>query len=340
MFSGAAAGMAFLTRPTTVLVLPALFAQLLQSHCRQPFVNNTEYRFLKNALRFSTTYLPFAGISLLYNHYRFGSIFETGYSLIASRLGLDFFSGTSLLTGLSGFLVSPGKGFFFYSPVAILFFFSIKSFYKRHPGIAVAFTLLMSSYLIFLSKNIYWHGDWTWGPRYLLAITPFFIIPLAEIIDSPLWRKKVLRFSFYLIFLVSAVIQMAAVTVDCTKYFNNLKYISNVEFVISTGEGVQPISEPPTETYFKWSRSPILAQFRYIFEIGQNLNSFKLNTSYKSSPVLEQLKASPRLNLYDYWWIYIFFINKKQNVIFLVSAILFLSIYSGLKLYRWSRSDE
>jgi hypothetical protein len=90
---------------------------------------------------FALAFLPFLGLSFWYNFYRFGSIFETGFSLIARRLGLDFFAGTPFLTGLGGFLISPGKGFFYYSPVAILFFFSI-SLFKRHMGLARALSVL------------------------------------------------------------------------------------------------------------------------------------------------------------------------------------------------------
>ena len=61
---------------------------------------------------FSIVFLPFVCLNLWYNYYRFGSVFETGYSLIAMKTGLDFFSGTPLLTGLSGLLISPGKGLF------------------------------------------------------------------------------------------------------------------------------------------------------------------------------------------------------------------------------------
>lgn len=334
IFSGAAAGMAFLTRPTTVLALPALATMVLHSQYRNSNPKNTGFHLVKSVSQFTTAFLPFAGISLWYNDYRFGSVFETGYSLIASRLGMDFFSGTSLLTGLSGFLISPGKGFFFFSPIAVLFFFSIKSFYKRHTSVAAAFILLISSYLLFLSKNVYWHGDWTWGPRYLLAVTPFLIIPLAEIVDSPIWREKVLKHFIYFLFSISFVIQVAAVTVDCTKYFNNLKYIENVTFIHSTAEGVQPISEPPTEIYFNWSKSPIIAQFKYIIEIGKKLHQYQNKMVKKSSPVFDKFEASPRMNLYDFWWVYIFFINGNHSVLLLTFAMLSLSLYSAWKLFH------
>ena len=72
----------------------------------------------------------FAGLVLWYNYYRFGSIFETGFQLLAAKTGIDFFSGTLFLTGLRGLLTSSGKGFFYCSPIAIFFlllYLSIRS---------------------------------------------------------------------------------------------------------------------------------------------------------------------------------------------------------------------
>src|SRR4030066_26158 len=127
---------------------------------------------------------------------------------MAERMGINFFTNT-LFIGLSGFLISPGKGFFYYSPVAILFFFSIKPFLKKHLLLGISFILIMLSYLLFLSK-----------------------------------------------------------------YVITLRSIEKVQFIDVRGDGVQPMVEPPIATYFNWHKSPILAQFRFIYDITKEIKRY------------------------------------------------------------------
>jgi hypothetical protein len=289
----------------------------------------------KDIALFFITFLPFLALSLWYNYYRFGSIFETGYSLLAERTGLDFFTGTSLLTGLSGFLISSGKGFFYYSPVAILFFFSIKPFIKKHLAPAVCFICLIVSYLLFLSKNIYWHGDHAWGPRYILTLTPFFIMPLAEFFDSSKWlKKKFIKLFAYSIFTMSFIIQIAAVSVNFEKYFVNLSFEENVEFTKASGYGVQPIVEPPIETYFDWHRSPIIAQFRFIQSIVERINYYEYYELPDDASISEIIKVAPYLNVFDFWWVYIYFISGSYSGFIVALTLLLLAVYNGLRLRK------
>jgi len=287
-----------------------------------------------DGLIFGVAFLPFLLLALWYNYYRFGSVFETGYSLIAAKIGLDFFSGTPLLIGLEGFLVSPGKGFFYYSPIAILFFFSVRSFAKKHPGPAVAFVGVIVSYVLFLSRNVFWHGDWAWGPRYLLAVTPFFIIPVSLIIDSDRWQKRAsFRMLVYLIFAISVVIQMAAVSVDFQKYFQNMAQVEKVSFIVVGDKGIPCVSEPPFETYFDWHRSPILAQFKFIGQFAAGLRSYKYSKPPGDAPFSETIKHEPHMNLFDFWWLYKYYMEGTYSGVLAAIGLLFMAAYSGGRLW-------
>ena len=172
--SGISLGIAFNIRYTSVLIMPALLLMLTVHYLRKYELKDIVKKLFGDTVLFGLAFLPFLGLSFWYNFYRFGSIFETGFLLMAKRLGIDFFGGSSFLTGFGGLLISPGKGFFYYSPVAVLSFFSIRSFLRRHPGLGAGSICIVLSYLLFLSKNIYWHGDWAWGPRYILVIAPLY----------------------------------------------------------------------------------------------------------------------------------------------------------------------
>jgi hypothetical protein len=313
-------GFAFITRQTSVLVMLPIFIMAAAYYIKRHKLKEALRFLAKDTVLFALAFLPFIILIFWYNYYRFGSIFETGYSLIAARTGLDFFAGTSLLTGLKGFLISPGKGFFYYSPVAILFFFSIKSFIKKHAGLAICFICLMMSYLLFLSRNVYWHGDWAWGPRYLLAITPFMVIPIAGLFDSDKWLKNYFRRVIYFIFSVSLIVQVAAVSVDFQKYFITLRHYEKVEFTVAYGEGVQPIVVPPSDIYFDWGRSPIFTQFNFIYNIAVNLKNYTYFEPPKDAKLNKE--TSPHMNVFDFWWLYRYFIRGDYYG-FIVAIILF-----------------
>jgi hypothetical protein len=239
------------------------------------------------------------------------------------------------LRGLAGFLVSPGKGYFFYSPIAILFFFSIRPFAKRQQGIAASFILIIMSYLLFLSKNIYWHGDWAWGPRYLLVITPYLIMPTAAILDSDAWKTRgLLRRGVYILFGISLIVQLLAISVNHNKYFIYLQSDKGVKFTVAHGNNVQPIVEPPESTYFTLSMSPILTQTRFIREMMGNLKTYKYREPPDNAPYYEKARAIPAMNVFDFWWLYEYYVDGVR-VGFAVAVVLSLcAFYCAVRLWK------
>lgn len=328
-FSGIFLGVAFITRMTSVLVILPLSTLIIYYYPKGSNFKDTLKGilklFAKDFTLFSIAFLPFVCFLFWYNYYRFGNVFESGYQLIGESCGIEgLFVGTSLLTGLKGLLISPGKGFFYYSPAAILFFFSIKPFSQRNPGAAICFISIITTYLLFISKFLFWHGDFAWGPRYLLILTPFLIIPIAEIFDSVIWGKKsFIRKFISFIFVMSLAIQIAAISVDFQKYFNDLKVNQGVKFKVLYANGVQPIVEPPVETYFDWFRSPIIAQFRFVKEIAIKTISDKNLDPQKKADFEKKVEKVPNMNIFDFWWLYNFYINDSY-VGFISALVLFL----------------
>jgi hypothetical protein len=250
------------------------------------------------------------------------------------KTGLDFFSGTPLLKGLSGLLISPSKGFFYYSPVAILYFFSFRSFMKKHRSVSLAFLLIIIAYLLMLSKNIYWHGDWAWGPRYLLVITPFFLIPAAQLFDAQqLQRRHYFTILIYTVFFVSLLIQLAAISVNFQRYFFKLMYEEKVIFNVSIGDGVQRITEPPPEIYFNWKYSPIIYQIVSIYDIGKGLRYYKYYSPPDNANISEKLRASASHNLFDFWWLYRYYLEKSYSGFLAALLLLLFAIYTSRRLH-------
>jgi len=341
LFSSFCLGFAFITRLTALLILPALFLLIFNSIYRRSDVRTALKTLSRDVLLFSAVLLPFACLALWYNYYRFGSVFETGYSLIAMKTGLDFFSGTPLLTGLSGLLLSPGKGFFYYSPIAILALFSFRYFMKQHRSLSLAFLLIIASQLLLISKNIYWHGDWAWGPRYLLVLTPFFIIPIAGFLDSIEWRKKQFkRIAVCSIFALSLMVQIVAVSVYFQIYFFHIMYDDGVKFSVAEGPGVQKITEPPADIYFDWRFSPIIKTPVLMFDTAKRMMVYNYGEPPADASFYDQLKSDPYYNVLDYWWLYRYFADNSSSGFVGAVILILIAVYMAMKLRAIAQEYE
>ncbi|MEK7214067.1 MAG: hypothetical protein AAB289_00510 [Chloroflexota bacterium] len=84
-----------------------------------------------------------------------------------------------LLDGLFGNLLTPGGSIFAYSPPIVLGVFLWVRFFRAHRAEALLFVGLSVTYLLFFSSWSFWHGQWTFGPRYLWPVLPFMVIPCA-----------------------------------------------------------------------------------------------------------------------------------------------------------------
>ena len=125
--------------------------------------------------------LPFA----LYNARLYGSPLRTGYVAVG-----DLFT-TPFLTGLTGLTISSGKGIIWYSPPLLLALLGWWPFLRRHRAEALACLGISLAHLAFYSRIVFWHGDGSWGPRYLTIALPFLLLPMLGLLD--LRRLRTLR---------------------------------------------------------------------------------------------------------------------------------------------------
>jgi hypothetical protein len=111
----------------------------------------------------------FACIAYMWrNIYLFGSPFEFGYPPAAEGgKALNTFH-TPLLTGLFGYLFSPGKSIFIFAPVLLLAIFGWRSLWLRNRGLATVALLTPIAYMLFFATYTQWEGGYSYGPRYLI----------------------------------------------------------------------------------------------------------------------------------------------------------------------------
>jgi len=160
----------------------------------------------------------------------------------------------------------------------------------------------------------------------MLAITPFLIIPIAQIIDTDMWlRKKFLRSIIYALFSISLIIQITAVSVDFHKYFSYLQAEKKVQFIRA---------EPPSETYFDWHKSPILTQFKFVYEMAAVMKDYRYSEHHENAQLKEKIKLDPSMYLFDFWFVYRYYLNGERTILIAALVLLLITIYTTAKLLK------
>lgn len=175
--SGIAAMAAVGTKPHAALALPILALYLL-GRAAGPHLTSSG-RVGGAALAWGVGLALMAVPLLAFNAAIYGGPLRTGYS--ASRLTHQAFP---FLTGLYGMTISSGKGLLWYSPPLLLALIAARPFYRRHRAEALTCLLVVLVHLAFYSRLTLWNGDWAWGPRYLMIMLPFAILPLVAVLEG------------------------------------------------------------------------------------------------------------------------------------------------------------
>lgn len=139
---------------------------------------NSTLRWLTATAAFAAPVLLAAALLMLYNLVRFGNPFDTGYHFDA---GEGFTN--PLLAGLWGLLFSPYRGMFWHTPLFIASLVAFVPFARRHRSEASLIALLSIALVTLYSLWWMWWGGFAWGPRFLTPLTPFWVLPLAVVIE-------------------------------------------------------------------------------------------------------------------------------------------------------------
>ena len=183
LLSGIFLGTAYLVRQDAILVIIPLFFYFLYDMIRHD-------RKIINSICFIIPLISFYGFSQLIQYIREGV--PQGAAEISSTLGyLTQTTGQETQSfviipheNAFGLLFSPGVGLFIFAPILLTAFLSFPDFFKRYKLQSILFLSIISLFLIFYSHNGFWHGLNAWGPRYMLIIVAFLLIPLGASIEK------------------------------------------------------------------------------------------------------------------------------------------------------------
>jgi len=191
--------------------------------------------------------LPLLALLLVSNWWRFGSPLDLGYE----KVPLDH----PIAEGLYGFLLSPGKSIFLYAPaVAVGLVAAFFARRERRPEVLLVLGMAVIN-LLFFARFVHWHGDHSWGPRYLALSLPFFLVPVAAVAGNAPWRRAVL---------VAGALGAASALLGTVMYFNQYFAVAEVEL----GSGAD--AEGPRywkSLHFDAYWSPILGHARLLDDV-------------------------------------------------------------------------
>ena len=178
-------GLAFLTRLDSILFIIPLFFYFIY----EMFFPNHYSDFVRHGKKFIICLCFMAPLFSMYAIHNFIDFVRTttvDTTYIQGMLGSHAVLAPSIPVHLNSFglLFSPGVGLLIFAPILFTMFLSFPDFFKRYKLPCILFLALIGCYLLWWSTTTVWHGLIGWGPRYLLPLVPFLILPLGASIEK------------------------------------------------------------------------------------------------------------------------------------------------------------
>jgi len=220
LLAGFFAGYSYISRYASILSLPFFVFYLICSGWKE------RKSIVKNLAIFSIPLFIILFIQMYWNFYRFGSPLHLGVNKLP-------FLRKCFIPYSTGMLFSLSRSIFVFSPPLILGLLGIKKFIKEHKLEFISITVISLSFIIFYSFfgfGISLIGS-AWGPRYLVPITPFLLLPVCLFIDEIRWNKiltySILSLGFFIQFAAGfQPLQREAID----KYYGEIN-LSNIPFL-------------------------------------------------------------------------------------------------------------
>ena len=161
---GVAAGILFNSKLVYAVVLPILLAAPALG------LRRTGRSAWAAGAAFVASFGAFFAVAVLHNVVKTGNPLDSGY-----REAEGLFSG-DLLPALYGYTLSTGKSVFLYSPPLVLAVLGFREALQRRRLEAWTVIAVVIALAIASGEWRHWDGDWSWGPRYAVAVTPALML--------------------------------------------------------------------------------------------------------------------------------------------------------------------
>lgn len=314
--SGLVLGLAVTTKTTALVNLPVFILYLLYLS----YQRRAEFNWRSLLLPLLVWGSGIAGMIAIvgaYNYVRFGDPLQTGYSG-----GLALFSNP-LWVGLYGLVLSPGKSLFLFSPVLLLSIPAFWLFARRHAAEAAVCAGLTMVYLVVYGLYLFWHGDSSWGPRYMVFVMPFLVLPLAALLDwvaqpaHARWRAAVAALA-----VLSVLVELLGVLINFDIY---------------------PNQSVPEQRYYELQASPLFGHIHLLDSVLTNTQAIPPmpeGSIARFGWFFDPAQRHP----FDLWYLYIVYSGMQpRKILALIVPIVMLCLlglaWSGCALWQlWQRN--
>lgn len=227
---------------------------------------------------------------LWYNHLRFGDPLNSGYRNDVT-VAYD-----PTWTGFYGLLFSPGGSIFLYTPLTIAGIAGLPRLWRFDRSLAILFAGLCLVFLIFFGSLNSWEGGRSYGPRYLVPLLPFLVLPITWWLrpDAGIARRAVLAVGA-----VSLLVQIPGVLVDFSKV--GLDYARQHDAGLHTRLYGWKGSSLVVDTRAAWSAVPT--------SLGHLIRGDR-PAVIAAAPADQPDTLSQALSFsLDFWWVYLYFLG-------------------------------
>lgn len=178
--AGALAGFSVHAHVLNVVALPCLLGYALA-----PFVRDRSLRLRHRPALVGAAAVAAAGVALLaYGQWwRFGDPLESGR--------YDHYSWwIPPGLGLVALVVAPGRSLFLYSPALFVALAGARALVRRVPAAAWCALAIVATRMLVVGLRSDWWGGWAIGPRFLVPVIPFALLPLACVLErAAAWSR-------------------------------------------------------------------------------------------------------------------------------------------------------
>lgn len=257
-------------------------------------------------------------IVMIYNFLRFENPLETGYEKFTGRFWV----------GLLGILFSSGKSLFLFNPLTVLGCLAFVNLIKEQRKTAFLFGWLVMSHLILFSSWYSWQGGMGWGPRFMLVILPYLILPVGFLLRE---HKHVIKAPFLAAIVLGIVIQLPSVTVNIARYY----YEMGQKFGTMGHDKI----------LFSPQDSQLIGQFKQVavvfenmkddFQMIQMVSLAKKGERFLGADTSVVLENGLAVNAPNFWWYYMYLFGYSFYFWLIPPVgLICIIMVSGYKLHR------
>lgn len=236
IYSGISMGISFLMEYTNFFVIIVFGAYYLYRN---------RLKNIPNIFILGISFLAVVSILLVYDYSIFGNplITTESYQLSYGNIvQTQLFKTSELRNGLNGLLFSNTGGLFYFSPILLLSVFGLFQWIREdinnkkieYRYLSLILLLSFVSVLLFYAAKEGWRGGNSFGPRYLLPVIPFLLIPLGKAVQQNS-KNKLFWIVFSIFFVYSIFVALLGGVNDPTpaEIFQDPIYDHNLPILLN-----------------------------------------------------------------------------------------------------------